>query len=70
MLALSRKGLGSNEMGTLRQALDVIRTNTETMGKSHAQAAQQVKKQLDDPLESFAASIRARRKTTKVLLIN
>jgi hypothetical protein len=65
LLALSRKGLGSNELGTLRQALDIIRTNTEAMGRCHGSSAQQIKKELSDPLESFSNSLRLRRKTVE-----
>lgn len=65
MLALSRKKLGSAETGNLKTTLEVIRSSTESMGKSHASCHKQIKTQLDEPLEAFAASLRSRRKTTE-----
>lgn len=65
MLALSRKSLGGVETGTLRGCLDTIRQDTESMGKSHATAAQQLKSQLEEPLLAFNTSMRERRKTTQ-----
>lgn len=68
MIALGRKSLGASDSGTLKEALDVIRNTTESMGKSHGTAAIQIKQQLDDPLEAFAASLRQRRKTTESMI--
>ncbi|ANB15951.1 formin-binding protein HOF1 [Sugiyamaella lignohabitans] len=65
MLALSRRALGSGEMGTTRHALDTIRINTESMSKSHSAAAQQFRKELSEPLDAFANSTRQRRKTVE-----
>lgn len=67
LLALSRKALGTHEIGSLKQALNTVRIITETSGKSHAAAAAQFRAELDDPLAAFAANIRARRKTTQAL---
>ncbi|KAA8911951.1 hypothetical protein TRICI_003637 [Trichomonascus ciferrii] len=60
--ALSRRGLGTNEIGSLKEALDVIKTTTENMGKSHSDASQQFREQLGNPLEQFAAQSRSKRK--------
>ncbi|CAN6651527.1 hypothetical protein TRVA0_025S00782 [Trichomonascus vanleenenianus] len=65
MLALSKRGLGSAELGTLKDALEVIRRSTETMGRSHANAATEIKSQLNAPLETFSASLRQRRKVVQ-----
>ncbi|KAI5297739.1 hypothetical protein KEM55_004297 [Ascosphaera atra] len=62
LLALSRKPLGSRETCTLRASLDVIRLETETLGKTHAEIAGKMKTRLEEPLVTFAAGIRERRK--------
>lgn len=65
LAALSKKGLGSADGGSLKDALDVIRRNTETMSKSHGSAGQQMRKELLEPLEAFSSSLRQRRKTVE-----
>lgn len=60
--ALAKKGLGSSEQGTLRMSLDVVRAETDSMGKQHAIVAQQMKTELDEPLAAFAGGIKERRK--------
>ncbi|KAJ9664002.1 formin-binding protein [Neophaeococcomyces mojaviensis] len=62
LFAISRKALGSVEMGTLRASLDVARGETETMGKQHALIAQQIKSECEEPLAAFAGGIKERRK--------
>ncbi|KAK6442649.1 formin-binding protein [Oleoguttula sp. CCFEE 5521] len=62
LLTLARKGLGSSEQGTLRMSLDVVRAETDSMGKQHATVAQQMKTELDEPLAAFAGGIKERRK--------
>jgi hypothetical protein len=68
LLALSRKALGANELGTLRTSLDTIRGETEQMGKAHANTATQIKGELEDPLIAFAAGMRERRKIVQTTL--
>ncbi|KAK9486079.1 hypothetical protein V1527DRAFT_512673 [Lipomyces starkeyi] len=68
LLALSRKALGANEIGTLRTSLDTIRGETEQMGKAHANTATQIKGELEDPLIAFAAGMRERRKIVQTTL--
>ncbi|KAK9237654.1 hypothetical protein V1525DRAFT_360172 [Lipomyces kononenkoae] len=68
LLALSRKALGSNELGTLRASLDTVRGETEQMGKAHANTATQIKAELEDPLLAFAAAMRERRKMVQTTL--
>ena len=62
LFAISRKALGSVEMGTLRASLDVARGETEAMGKQHALIAQQMKSECEEPLAAFAGGIKERRK--------
>lgn len=62
LLALCRKSLGSNETGTLRISLDVVRGETEAISKAHAAISQQMKTELEEPLAAFAGGMKERRK--------
>ncbi|EPE28954.1 SH3-domain-containing protein [Glarea lozoyensis ATCC 20868] len=62
LLTLSRKALGSQEAGTLRASLDVLRGEVEQMGKSHQNIAGQMKTELEEPLAAFAGAMKERRK--------
>lgn len=62
LFAISRKALGSVEMGSLRTALDVARGETEHMGKQHAMIAAQMRSECEEPLAAFAGGIKERRK--------
>ncbi|KAK0122747.1 hypothetical protein ONS96_009782 [Cadophora gregata f. sp. sojae] len=62
LLSLSRKPLGSQEAGTLRASLDVLRGEVEAMGKSHQNIASQMKTELEEPLAAFAGAMKERRK--------
>lgn len=62
LLSLSRKPLGSQESGTLRTSLDVLRGEVESMGKSHQSIAGQMKTELEEPLAAFAGAMKERRK--------
>lgn len=62
LLSLSRKPLGSQESGTLRASLDVLRGEVESMGKSHQNIAGQMKTELEEPLAAFAGAMKERRK--------
>lgn len=62
LLQLSRKPLGSQETGTLRSSLDVLRGEVEQMGKSHQTIAAQMKTELEEPLAAFAGAMKERRK--------
>jgi hypothetical protein len=62
LLQLSRKALGSQEAGTLRTSLDVLRGEVEQMGKSHQNIAGQMKTELEEPLAAFAGAMKERRK--------
>lgn len=62
LLILCRKALGSSESGTLRTSLDTVRGETETIGKTHAAIASQMKSELEEPLAAFAGGMKERRK--------
>jgi len=62
LLSLARKPLGSQETGTLRASLDVLRGEVEAMGKSHQSIAGQMKTELEEPLSAFAGAMKERRK--------
>ncbi|MCJ1329704.1 hypothetical protein MMC10_006384 [Thelotrema lepadinum] len=62
LLQLSRKALGSQETGTLRASLDVMRGEVESMGKAHQNIAQQMKGELEEPLAAFSGGLKERRK--------
>jgi hypothetical protein len=62
LLALSRKPLGSQETGTLRASLDVLRGEVEQTGKAHQAIAGQMKTELEEPLAAFAGALKERRK--------
>lgn len=62
LLALCRKSLGSRETGTLRASFDVVRGETEAIGRTHNAIAGQMKNELEEPLAAFAGSVKERRK--------
>ncbi|CAD6506306.1 BgTH12-07232 [Blumeria graminis f. sp. triticale] len=62
LLSLSRKSLGSQETGTLRASMDVLRGEIEQMGKSHQNIASQMKTELEEPLAAFSGALKERRK--------
>lgn len=62
MLALSRKNLGSQETGSLKASLEIVKQEVESMGKQHQNIAAQFKNELDEPLTAFAGAMRERRK--------
>ncbi len=62
MLSLSRKSLGSQETGSLRISLDVVRGELEAMAKQHQAIAAQMKTELEEPLAAFAGGMKERRK--------
>ncbi|KAK0641091.1 hypothetical protein B0T16DRAFT_431001 [Cercophora newfieldiana] len=62
LASLSRKSLGSQEMGTLKNSLDVMRGEVESMAKQHQNIAAQMKSELEEPLAAFAGGMKERRK--------
>ncbi|KAH6842854.1 hypothetical protein B0I37DRAFT_383033 [Chaetomium sp. MPI-CAGE-AT-0009] len=62
LMSLSRKALGSQETGTLKTSLDVMRGEVEAMAKQHQSVAAQMKSELEEPLAAFAGAMKERRK--------
>ncbi|KXL46676.1 hypothetical protein M433DRAFT_145143 [Acidomyces richmondensis BFW] len=62
LLNLARKPIGSHESGTLRMSLDVVRGETESMGREHQSIAGKMKSELDEPLAAFVGAMKERRK--------
>ncbi|GFF87698.1 septation protein imp2 [Aspergillus lentulus] len=62
LMALCRKPLGTHETGSLRSSFDVVRGETESIAKSHAAIAAQMKRELEEPLIAFAGGSKERRK--------
>ncbi|CAJ2505032.1 Uu.00g124260.m01.CDS01 [Anthostomella pinea] len=62
LMSLSRKSLGSHEMGTLKSSLDTVRGEVEQMAKQHGSIAAQMKTELEEPLAAFAGGMKERRK--------
>ncbi|KAL3290953.1 cell division control protein [Colletotrichum asianum] len=62
LLSLCRKSLGSQEMGSLKNSLDTVRGEVESMGKQHQNIAAQMKTELEEPLAAFAGAMKERRK--------
>ncbi|KAI0812820.1 hypothetical protein GGR55DRAFT_637991 [Xylaria sp. FL0064] len=62
LMSLSRKALGSHEMGSLKASLDTVRGEVESMAKQHANIAAQMKSELEEPLAAFAGGMKERRK--------
>ncbi|KAI0096373.1 hypothetical protein GGR51DRAFT_543524 [Nemania sp. FL0031] len=62
LMSLSRKSLGSHEMGSLKTSLDTVRGEVESMAKQHANIASQMKSELEEPLAAFAGGMKERRK--------
>jgi hypothetical protein len=61
-MSLCRKSLGSQEMGSLKNSLDVVRGEVESMAKQHQGIAAQMKSELEEPLAAFAGGMKERRK--------
>ncbi|PFH62216.1 hypothetical protein XA68_14623 [Ophiocordyceps unilateralis] len=62
LLNLSRKSLGTYELGTLKTSLDTVRGELESMAKQHQSIAAQMKTELEEPLAAFAGGMKERRK--------
>ncbi|KAI1373577.1 hypothetical protein F4677DRAFT_429330 [Hypoxylon crocopeplum] len=62
LMSLSRKSLGTHEMGSLKGSLDTVRGELESMAKQHSGIAAQMKTELEEPLAAFAGGMKERRK--------
>ncbi|BFZ65236.1 formin-binding protein [Saitoella coloradoensis] len=59
---LAKQPLGSRETGTLKESLDTVRSEIESMGVVHTAIGVQYRGELEDALTQFAGAIRERRK--------
>ncbi|KAF9982481.1 hypothetical protein BGZ75_006132 [Mortierella antarctica] len=62
LLKLSKSPLGKDELGSLRDSLDVIRYEIEATGKSHIELASKMRDQLESALAEFNNNQKDKRK--------
>ncbi|KAI7822167.1 hypothetical protein BC939DRAFT_192597 [Gamsiella multidivaricata] len=62
LLKLSKSPLGKDELGSLRESLDVVRYEIEATGKSHIELASKMRDQLESALAEFNNSQKDKRK--------
>ncbi|KAF9326473.1 Proline-serine-threonine phosphatase-interacting protein 2 [Podila minutissima] len=65
LLKLSKASLGKDELGSLRDSLDVVRYEIEATGKSHIELASKMRDQLENALADFNNSQKDKRKLAK-----
>ncbi|KAG0238429.1 Proline-serine-threonine phosphatase-interacting protein 2 [Mortierella sp. GBA43] len=65
LLKLSKSPLGKDEIGSLRDSLDVVRYEIEATGKSHIELAGKMRDQLESALAEFNNSQKDKRKMAK-----
>ncbi|KAF9191922.1 Proline-serine-threonine phosphatase-interacting protein 2 [Haplosporangium sp. Z 767] len=53
LVKLSKSPLGKDELGTLRESLNIVRYELEATGKSHIELASKMRDQLENALEEF-----------------
>ncbi|KAG0350559.1 Proline-serine-threonine phosphatase-interacting protein 2, partial [Podila minutissima] len=66
LLKLSKAPLGKDELGSLRDSLDVVRYEIEATGKSHIELASKMRDQLENALADFNNSQKDKRKLHQV----
>jgi hypothetical protein len=54
--------LGSKECGTLKTSLISVKTELEAMGNAHAEVAAGMRRELEEAVNTFSASMKERRK--------
>ncbi|KAG0252027.1 hypothetical protein DFQ27_008323 [Actinomortierella ambigua] len=62
LLKLAKCPLGKDELGTLRESLDVVRYEIEAIGKSHIELASKIRDQLESALVDVMNSQKDKRK--------
>ncbi|KAF9582104.1 hypothetical protein BGW38_000641 [Lunasporangiospora selenospora] len=62
LIKLSKSPLGKDELGSLRDSLDVVRLEIESMGKSHLEVSSKIKDQLESSLAEFNDTQKGKRK--------
>ncbi|KAJ1938583.1 formin-binding protein, partial [Kickxella alabastrina] len=59
---LSRAGLGTEEVGSIKDALRTVRAEMESNAKCHLELARQLRTEIEKPLSSFINDQRAKRR--------
>jgi hypothetical protein len=54
--------LGSKECGTLKASLVTVKAELEAMGNAHAEVASGMRRELEEALNTFSATMKERRK--------
>ncbi|KAJ2723909.1 formin-binding protein [Coemansia sp. Benny D115] len=62
LMKLSRAGLGSEEVGSIKDALRTVRQEMESNAKSHLELARQLRAEVEKPLTSFMNDQRLKRR--------
>jgi hypothetical protein len=62
LLKISKMSLGSKECGTLKMSLTSVKTELEAMANAHAEVAVGMRRELEEAVNTFSASMRERRK--------
>ncbi|KAJ1879754.1 formin-binding protein [Coemansia sp. RSA 486] len=65
---LSRSGLGSEEVGSIKDALRSVRTEMETNAKSHMELARQLRSEIEKPLGQFINDQRMKRRAQTMVI--
>ncbi|GJJ77287.1 hypothetical protein EMPS_09646 [Entomortierella parvispora] len=68
LLKLSKSPLGKDELGSLRDSLDVVRYEVEATGKSHIELASKIRDQLELALAEFNNAQKEKRKLHQVAI--
>ncbi|KAG0050791.1 Proline-serine-threonine phosphatase-interacting protein 2 [Gryganskiella cystojenkinii] len=68
LLKLSKSPLGKDELGSLRDSLDVVRYEVEATGKSHIELASKIRDQLEVALAEFNNAQKEKRKLHQVAI--
>ncbi|KAJ2235561.1 formin-binding protein [Coemansia sp. RSA 485] len=68
LMKLSRSGLGSEEVGSIKDALRSVRTEMETNAKSHMELARQLRAEIEKPLGQFINDQRMKRRAQTMVI--
>ncbi|GMM49334.1 hypothetical protein DASB73_002920 [Starmerella bacillaris] len=62
LASLSRKPLGTNDIGVIKNSFETVRSTTQQSATTHETVARQINEQILQPLEKFSSTMRDRRK--------